>query len=48
MAAESNEYRERQRQRAEARRKREQAQKMMIIRLCVAAAVILAIYSSFI
>lgn len=43
MAAESNEYRERQRQRAEARRKRERAQKMMIIRLCVAAAVILAV-----
>ena len=43
MAAESNEYRERQRKRAEARRKREQARKMMIIRLCVAAAVILAV-----
>ena len=43
MAPESNEYRERQRQRAEARRKRERARKMMIFRLWVAAAVIVAV-----
>ena len=43
MASEGNEYRDRQRQRAEARRKRERARKMMIVRLCVAAAVILAV-----
>jgi len=43
MAPESNEYRERQRQRAEARRKRERARKMMVFRLWVAAAVIVAV-----
>lgn len=43
MAPESNEYRERQRQRAEARRKRERARKMMIFRLWVAAAVVVAV-----
>lgn len=43
MAAEGNEYKRRQQQRAEARRQRERAQKMMIIRLCVAAVVILAV-----
>ena len=41
--ASDNEYRERQRQRAEARKKRERAQKLMIFRLCLAAAVILAV-----
>ena len=43
MATEGNEYRQRQQQRAEARKKREHAQKMTMIRLGIALAVILVV-----